>query len=79
MTGEELVKLAREWDENGPPTPPFYSTGLLILAMADHIEELEDKLVKTVRGLNAISVWGEDTYARDIARTTLIEIEEESK
>jgi hypothetical protein len=79
MTDEELVKLAREWSENDLPKPPFYSTGLLILAMADRIEELEDKLVKTVRGLNAISVWGEDTYARDIARTTLVEIEEESK
>ena len=44
MTDEELVKLAREWNENGPPTPPFYSTGLLILAMADRIEYLEKKL-----------------------------------
>jgi hypothetical protein len=42
MTDEELVKLAREWSENGPPTPPFYSTGLLILAMADRIEALKD-------------------------------------
>lgn len=44
MTDEELVKLAREWNENGPPTPPFYSTGLLILAMADRIEALTKEL-----------------------------------
>jgi len=43
MTDEELVKLAREWSENDLPKPPFYSTGLLILAMADRIEELERK------------------------------------
>jgi hypothetical protein len=35
----------------------------------------EAKLAKAVRGLNAICVWGEDTYARDMARTTLAEIE----
>jgi hypothetical protein len=39
------------------------------------IEDLEAKLAKAVRGLNAICVWGEDTYARDMARTTLAEIE----
>jgi hypothetical protein len=38
-------------------------------------DELEAKLAKAVRGLNAICVWGEDTYARDMARTTLAEIE----
>jgi hypothetical protein len=32
-------------------------------------------LAQAVRGLNAICVWGEDTYARDMARTTLAEIE----
>ncbi len=37
----------------------------------------EAKLAKAVRGLNAICVWGEDTYARDMARTTLAEIEGE--
>jgi hypothetical protein len=35
----------------------------------------EAKLAKAVRGLNAICVWGEDTYARDMARNTLAEIE----
>jgi hypothetical protein len=48
MTDEELVKLAREWSENGPPTPPFYSTGLLILAMADRIEALTEQLEQLV-------------------------------
>jgi hypothetical protein len=43
----------------------------------DTIKELEAKLAKAVRGLNAIYVWGEDTYARDMARTTLAEIEGE--
>jgi hypothetical protein len=43
----------------------------------DTIKELEAKLAKAVRGLNAICVWGEDTYARDMARTTLAEIEGE--
>jgi hypothetical protein len=38
-------------------------------------EAAEAKLAKAVRGLNAICVWGEDTYARDMARTTLAEIE----
>jgi predicted RNase H-like nuclease (RuvC/YqgF family) len=38
-------------------------------------DALEAKLAKAVRGLNAICVWGEDTYARDMARTTLAEIE----
>ena len=40
-------------------------------------EAAEAKLAKAVRGLNAICVWGEDTYARDMARTTLAEIEGE--
>jgi hypothetical protein len=40
-------------------------------------DEVEAKLAKAVRGLNAICVWGEDTYARDMARTTLAEIEGE--
>ena len=43
----------------------------------DTIKELEAKLAKAVMGLNAIYVWGEDTYARDMARTTLAEIEGE--
>ena len=43
----------------------------------DTIKELEAKLAKAVRGLNAIYVWGENTYARDMARTTLAEIEGE--
>jgi hypothetical protein len=43
----------------------------------DTIKELEAKLAKAVRGLNAIYVWGEDTYARDMARSTLGEIEGE--
>ena len=43
----------------------------------DTIKELEAKLAKAVRGLNAICVWGEDTYARDMARATLAEIEGE--
>jgi hypothetical protein len=41
------------------------------------ISALHAKLAKAVRGLNAICVWGEDTYARDMARTTLAEIEGE--
>jgi chromosome segregation ATPase len=41
--------------------------------------ELEGNLAKAVRGLNAIYVWGEDTYARDMARTTLAEIDAEIK
>jgi hypothetical protein len=43
----------------------------------DTIKELEAKLAKAVGGLNAIYVWGEDTYARDMARTTLAEIKGE--
>jgi phage-related tail protein len=39
----------------------------------------EAKLEKAVRGLNAICVWGEDTYARDMARATLAEIEGETR
>jgi hypothetical protein len=42
-------------------------------------EAAEAKLAKAVRGLNAIGVWGEDTYARDMARTTLAEIDAEIK
>jgi hypothetical protein len=81
MSDEELVKRLRKRQEfesiDGYKRIEWKDEDAL--EAADRIEELEDKLVKTVRGLNAISVWGEDTYARDIARTTLAEIEEESK
>jgi hypothetical protein len=63
MTDEELTAFLRDL--------PF----LRAAKAADRIEELEAKLAKAVRGLNAICVWGEDTYARDMARTTLAEIE----
>ena len=46
-------------------------------ALHDLVTELEAKLAKAVEGLNIISAWGEDTYARDIARATLAEIEGE--
>ena len=49
--GDDLVKLAREWDENGPPQAPFYSTGGLIAAMADCLEELEAENEKLRKGL----------------------------
>ena len=48
------------------------------LVKADNdINDRDAKLAKAVRGLNAICAWGEDTYARDMARTTLAEIEGE--
>jgi cell division protein FtsB len=40
LTAGDLVKLAKNWDEYGPPKPPFFATGHLLDAMADHIEEL---------------------------------------
>jgi hypothetical protein len=79
MSNEELVKRLRKRQEfesiDGYKRIEWKDEDAL--EAADRIEELEDKLVKTVRGLNAISVWGEDTYARDMARTTLAEIEGE--
>ena len=69
MTKEELVQRLREPTYYTHPTT---EDGRLAAA---RIEELEAKLAKAVRGLKAISVWGEDTYARDMARTTLAEIE----
>jgi hypothetical protein len=40
LTAGDLVKLAKEWDENAAPQPPFFATGHLLNAMADHIKEL---------------------------------------
>ena len=40
LTASDLVRLAKEWDENAAPQPPFFATGHLLDAMADHIEEL---------------------------------------
>ena len=45
---DDLVKLARKWDESGPPQAPFYATGVLIATMADRIEELEANLANAV-------------------------------
>ena len=46
------------------------------LVKADnYINDRDAKLAKAVRGLNAICAWGEDTYARDMARALLAEIE----
>jgi hypothetical protein len=79
MTDEELVKRLRKRQEfesiDGYKRIEWKDEDAL--EAADRIEELEDNLAKAVGGLNAIYVWGEDTYARDMARTTLAEIEGE--
>ena len=57
---DDLVKLARAWDENGPPQPPFFATGKLIEVMADRIEELEAKLAEYKHVSSAIDTqWAE--------------------
>ena len=48
---DDLVKLARKWDEKDPPQAPFYATGVLIAAMADRIEELEAENKKLHKAL----------------------------
>jgi hypothetical protein len=79
MSDKELVKRLRKRQEfesiDGYKRIEWKDEDAL--EAADRIEELEDNLAKAVRGLNAICVWGEDTYARDMARTTLAEIEGE--
>jgi hypothetical protein len=76
MSNEELVKRLRKRQEfesiDGYKRIEWKDEDAL--EAADRIEELEDNLAKAVGGLNAIYVWGEDTYARDMARTTLGEI-----
>jgi hypothetical protein len=76
MTDEELVKRLRKRQEfesiDGYKRIEWKDEDALEAAV--RIEELEDNLAKAVGGLNAIYVWGEDTYARDMARTTLGEI-----
>jgi hypothetical protein len=69
---EPLCAICGHPRDNHPYRHPFAGP-----SKDDTIKELEAKLAKAVRGLNAIYVWGENTYARDMARTTLAEIEGE--
>ena len=67
MNTDDLVKLARNWKEDGPPTPPFFSTGRMIEALANRIETLKARVAELEAGLWDITNVGCSHYGNPAA------------